>query len=228
MILLAAAGLIRLGLEHRIAFHARPAHVRARGRAGRAGGAGARRGRAAGGGHRSRSQPRAARYGASAGDDAGRRLHRAGGGVRLARRRRALCSCDRGWDRDRVSGRRRPGRPGLGDRAGARAACSAATRWCTTRWSIPGWWRWPRPRAELHYAGKRAGSHALSQEEINALLVELGGRCACVVRLKGGDPFIFGRGGEEALELARGRDRVRGGARGCPRPTRCPPTPGSR
>ncbi len=55
--------------------------------------------------------------------------------------------------------------------------------------------------AERHYAGKRAGSHALSQEETNALLVELGGRCACVVRLKGGDPFIFGRGGEEALEL---------------------------
>ena len=57
------------------------------------------------------------------------------------------------------------------------------------------------PDAELHYAGKRAGSHALSQEQINALLVELGGRCECVVRLKGGDPFIFGRGGEEALAL---------------------------
>ncbi len=57
------------------------------------------------------------------------------------------------------------------------------------------------PGAELHYAGKRAGSHALSQEEINALLVDLGGRRSCVVRLKGGDPFIFGRGGEEALEL---------------------------
>ncbi len=55
--------------------------------------------------------------------------------------------------------------------------------------------------AELHYAGKRAGSHALSQEQINALLVELGGRYDCVVRLKGGDPFIFGRGGEEALAL---------------------------
>ncbi len=55
--------------------------------------------------------------------------------------------------------------------------------------------------AERHYAGKRAGSHALSQDEINALLVELGGRCECVVRLKGGDPFIFGRGGEEALAL---------------------------
>ena len=73
-------------------------------------------------------------------------------------------------------------------------------RWSTTRWWIPEWWRRPAG-AELHYAGKRAGSHALSQDEINALLVELGGRCECVVRLKGGDPFIFGRGGEEALAL---------------------------
>ncbi len=57
------------------------------------------------------------------------------------------------------------------------------------------------PGAELHFAGKRAGFQALTQEQTNALLVELGGRCECVVRLKGGDPFIFGRGGEEALEL---------------------------
>ena len=41
----------------------------------------------------------------------------------------------------------------------------------------------------------------MTQEQINALLVELGGRCQSVVRLKGGDPFIFGRGGEEALAL---------------------------
>ena len=57
------------------------------------------------------------------------------------------------------------------------------------------------PSAERVYAGKEAGRHALTQDETNALLVELGGRCACVVRLKGGDPFIFGRGGEEALAL---------------------------
>jgi len=55
--------------------------------------------------------------------------------------------------------------------------------------------------AERHYAGKGPGDHAMTQDEINALLVELGGRCATVVRLKGGDPFIFGRGGEEALAL---------------------------
>jgi uroporphyrinogen III methyltransferase / synthase len=55
--------------------------------------------------------------------------------------------------------------------------------------------------AERIYAGKEPNRHALTQEQINDLLVELGGRCRRVVRLKGGDPFIFGRGGEEALVL---------------------------
>ena len=41
----------------------------------------------------------------------------------------------------------------------------------------------------------------MTQERLNALLVELGGRLETVVRLKGGDPFVFGRGGEEALAL---------------------------
>ena len=56
--------------------------------------------------------------------------------------------------------------------------------------------------AEHIYAGKRAGQHSLPQEDINRILIEKARACACVVRLKGGDPCIFGRGGEEALALA--------------------------
>ena len=56
--------------------------------------------------------------------------------------------------------------------------------------------------AELHFVGKRRDDHALEQDEINALLVELAGRFRVVVRLKGGDPFLFGRGAEELSFLA--------------------------
>ncbi|MCI8375401.1 MAG: hydroxymethylbilane synthase [Lachnospiraceae bacterium] len=58
-----------------------------------------------------------------------------------------------------------------------------------------------RADAELIYAGKRASNHHLKQEETNQILIKKAFEGKTVARLKGGDPFIFGRGGEEAKEL---------------------------
>jgi len=66
------------------------------------------------------------------------------------------------------------------------------------------------PSAERIYAGKRRNEHTMRQEQINALLIKLAQQGKQVVRLKGGDPFIFGRGGEEmeALQAAGVRVQV--------------------
>ena len=65
--------------------------------------------------------------------------------------------------------------------------------------------KWAPESAEIIYAGKKAGAHTLTQEEINALLVEKALAGKNIVRLKGGDPFVFGRGAEEAQALAAAR-----------------------
>ncbi|MEG3224314.1 MAG: uroporphyrinogen-III C-methyltransferase [Methanobacteriales archaeon Met13] len=55
--------------------------------------------------------------------------------------------------------------------------------------------------AEMIYVGKKAGAHHKTQEEINQILIDKGKNHKLVVRLKGGDPFVFGRGGEEIMAL---------------------------
>lgn len=60
-----------------------------------------------------------------------------------------------------------------------------------------------KPKANLIFCGKFPGSHTLQQETINHLLVKHAKNGSVVTRLKGGDPFIFGRGGEEAQVLAK-------------------------
>jgi uroporphyrinogen III methyltransferase/synthase len=61
--------------------------------------------------------------------------------------------------------------------------------------------RWAKPETEIIYVGKQADQHTLPQDSINQLLVEKVKSGKIVTRLKGGDPYVFGRGGEEAEEL---------------------------
>ncbi|MBX3742680.1 MAG: uroporphyrinogen-III C-methyltransferase [Akkermansiaceae bacterium] len=68
--------------------------------------------------------------------------------------------------------------------------------------SSPQLLRWTKAGCEKIYVGKRAKDHAVPQDQINGIIVEKTKEGKNVVRLKGGDPMIFGRGGEEAAELA--------------------------
>ncbi|MCG6115604.1 MAG: uroporphyrinogen-III C-methyltransferase [Mesorhizobium sp.] len=58
-------------------------------------------------------------------------------------------------------------------------------------------------KAELHFAGKRGGKASAHQDDITALIIRLANEGKRVLRLKGGDPFVFGRGGEEAFALVQ-------------------------
>src|SRR5918997_5162494 len=94
-----------------------------------------------------------------------------------------------------------PGDPGLMTRRSLELVAEADVV-LYDRLIPPGALEGARADAELRYVGKEPGAVALSQEETNELLVELGRAGKRVVRLKGGDPFVFGRGGEEAEALA--------------------------
>jgi uroporphyrinogen III methyltransferase/synthase len=93
-----------------------------------------------------------------------------------------------------------PGDPGLFTVKGARCMQEADTV-VYDRLAPEALLAYARPDAERVYVGKKPGDPTMSQEQINALLVERGRAGMTVVRLKGGDPYIFGRGGEEALAL---------------------------
>lgn len=93
-----------------------------------------------------------------------------------------------------------PGDPGLMTIKG-RELISQADCLVYDALAAPSMLSWLKPECEKIYVGKRAGNHALPQAEINELLVRCAAKHACTVRLKGGDPYVFGRGGEEAGAL---------------------------
>lgn len=93
-----------------------------------------------------------------------------------------------------------PGDPGLLTLRAARVLASADTV-VHDRLIHPGVLEHARPHARIIYVGKEGGGDSIQQEDIHTLLISQARLGRVVVRLKGGDPFIFGRGGEEALVL---------------------------
>jgi len=94
-----------------------------------------------------------------------------------------------------------PGDPGLLTLLGAHAIARADVILYDALVNV-GLLKLARPGTELIYAGKRRGGASVSQTEISHELRTFAGEGRRVLRLKGGDPFVFGRGGEEALALA--------------------------
>lgn len=90
-----------------------------------------------------------------------------------------------------------PGDPGLITVRGREALASADVV-VYDRLASPRLLKHASPNAELVYVGKQSSRHTLTQDEINALIVDRGLAGKTVCRLKGGDPFVYGRGGEEA------------------------------
>ena len=103
-------------------------------------------------------------------------------------------------ERLRLARRRRPRRSRAAHAQGAARSCAAPISCSTTRSCSAAIIELAR-RAQRFYVGKRAGRHAISQDTIHRLMIRAARRGKRVVRLKGGDPFVFGRGGEEALAL---------------------------
>ncbi len=93
-----------------------------------------------------------------------------------------------------------PGDPGLITVKGAECI-KAADVVVYDYLASPALLKYAQTGAEIIYVGKKGGAHTLPQEDINGLLIEKAASGCIVARLKGGDPFIFGRGGEEAEAL---------------------------
>ncbi len=93
-----------------------------------------------------------------------------------------------------------PGNPGLMTLKG-RELIAKADCLVYDALASPAMLGWLKPECEKIYVGKRAGNHAMPQNEINELLIKCASEYSCTVRLKGGDPYVFGRGGEEAQYL---------------------------
>ena len=93
-----------------------------------------------------------------------------------------------------------PGDPGLLTLKG-RDCLSACDVVVYDRLADPRILSWVNPEAERIYVGKASSNHVMKQEDISKLLVKLAAEGKTVARLKGGDSFVFGRGGEEALLL---------------------------